>query len=172
MILNQYASVTDLRGNVLWVTFGDPGARDNFNKAAGEEHLAQAIQAELGANLQVRARLESEPIPDTGTAIISLAKPVDSGSSPDSGSGPGSDSGSDLQPRTGSRPDPRPASKPAPAPAQSKRQQSIPPVEEDDVPSDDDEVVENPDDQAAELVMELFDAELVKEEQTKPRGRK
>ena len=187
MILNQYASVTELRGTVLWVTFSDPGARDNFNKAAGEEHLAQAIQAELGANLQVRARLESEPIPDAGTAIISLARPVESGSKP--GVGPDSDSspipdpgsrsdssgaGSDLA--AGSLPRTSPASRSAPAPAQSRRKQSIPPVEkvdeDDDQPSDDDEVVENPDDQAAELVMELFDAELVKEEQTKPRGRK
>jgi len=181
MILNQYASVTELRGNVLWVTFSDAGARDNFNKASGEEHVASAIQAELGANFQVRARLESEPIPDAGTAIISLAKPVESASGPSARSGgqaptgdsggraPTNDPGPERSADAGSDPRPAPtprAKKPAPQPVED------PPEDDEDRPSDDDEVVENPADQAAELVMELFDAELVKEEQTKPRGRK
>ena len=162
MILNQYASVTELRGTVLWVTFSDPGARDNFNKASGEEHLAQAIQAELGAKFQVRARLESEPIPDAGTAIISLAKPVSSAGQPPENSSP--------IPRAPKDPGPLPA---RPQPMGDPEDGDDEDDEDDeDMPSDDDEVVENPDDQAAELVMELFDAELVKEEQTKPRGRK
>jgi len=168
MILNQYASVTDLRGDVLWVTFGDAGARDNFNKSAGEEHLAQAIQAELGANLHVRARLESEPIPADGTAILSLAKPA-------AASGPGV-----TPPTPKSAPPGRsgsgsasPGSSPKSAsPRGSSVSDPVPDDLAEDAPSDEDEVVENPDDEAAELVMELFDAELVKEEQTKPRGRK
>ena len=53
--------------------------------------------------------------------------------------------------------------RPAPAPAQ---------VEEEDLPSDDDEIVETTGNEAEELVLELFDAELIKEEDTRPPSRR
>jgi len=275
MILNQYATVTDLKGDVLWVTFSDPGARDNFNHAAGEEHLAQAIQSELGTDLHVRARLESEPIPADGTAILSLAKsgpatpehggeaqnqsrppripspgqsdgvrPERSGQVSPASSGaadqpsseaplrrvlpgepepeepglpdvaeisrddhPGVDDRQEIvqdssaessahrQPplresgngasaiepigeagkkhaesKTGAAHSAGAHSKEsAPAVPQPKPPRSaVVPPEEPDAPSEDDIVVENAADQAEELVMELFEAELVKEEPTKP----
>jgi len=275
MILNQYATVTDLRGEVLWVTFSDPGARDNFNHAAGEEHLAQAIQAELGTDVHVRARLESEPIPADGTAILSLAKsgpatpehggevqnqprppripspgqsdgvrqehsgqvsPASSGAADQPSSEvplrrvrldepepeepgppdvagmsrddhPGVDDAQELvqdssaessahhQPSlrepdngdssiesvgetgkehaetTAGADDPagvhRKESAP-PVPQPRPQSNAVAPPEEPDAPSEDDIVVENAADQAEELVMELFEAELVKEEPTKP----
>ncbi|MDR2931131.1 MAG: DNA polymerase III subunit gamma and tau [Propionibacteriaceae bacterium] len=76
MILTQYATVTQLNNTALWLTFSDAGARDNFNRAGGEDHVAQAILSELGATVLVRARLENEPIPADGrTAILSVAAP-------------------------------------------------------------------------------------------------
>jgi DNA polymerase-3 subunit gamma/tau len=189
MILNQYATDTALSGTALWVTFRDGGARENFNRSGGEEHLAKAIQDELGVTLLVRGRLDSEPIPADGrTAILSLAKspaePADQTSS---------------VPKPPSVPSPEPpslASVPAENPAPSKPARANPgrearaganpgsaktaekptpakaPDPEPDAPSEDDLIIDNPADLAADLVMELFDAELVKEEQTKPRTRK
>ena len=78
MILNQYASVTELVGPILWLTFSDPAARDNFAHRDGEAAVAAALKTEMGVDLVVRARLESEPIPSGGrTAILSLARPVE-----------------------------------------------------------------------------------------------
>lgn len=74
MILNQYASITELVGSTLWLTFSDAAARDNFAHRNGEESVAEAIRAELQAEVTVRARLATEPIPPAGrTAILSLA---------------------------------------------------------------------------------------------------
>ena len=176
MILNQYANLTDLRGTVLWVTFSEAGARDNFNRSSGEEYLAQAIQAELGVDLHVRARLESEPIPADGTAILSLAKPVPE---PNPRSAPRATepgrgaamSGHSAEPHDSAAPEPQAVPNPGSDQARGKpkpRPKKQPPIAEDDAPSEDDPVVENPADQAAELVMELFGAELVDEEKTKP----
>jgi len=231
MILNQYAEVTELRNDVLWLTFKDAGARDNFNKASGEDYVAQAVHAELSMKVLVRARLESEPIPNDGTAILSLAKPVPHGAVPvpqhesrpsptlssvasSASSAAGledtepllagtSDEKSMLaSPVVDEAPAPAPEPEPAqaedpvldiveaadlgpivaevaeeksapPVPSRGRKRASTPPKDpEPDAPSEDDEVVENPADQAEELVMELFDAELVGEETTKPSRRK
>jgi len=157
MILNQYASVTELRGKALWVTFKDSGARDNFNRSAGEEYLEQAIMNELGVRVQVRARIESEPIPADGTAILSLAKPplAETPAPPDQpvldSAGP-----SDTSERTD-------------VPPENDEPRVVP---EPDPPSEQDDIIDNPANQAEELVIELFDAELVKEEPTKPSPRR
>ena len=237
MILNQYATVTELSGApgqayALWLTFKDPGSRDNFNQSGGEEVVAQAVQAELGVTVAVRARLESEPIPPAGrTAILSLAKPAGTPAAPAHPSPPahsaparttaeplfeattetdppeseptmrseGDISGTldvpdaphhqvsqDDSPRVDSQTpeatdvpptDPpevtptEPSPKP-PAPPRKRPAKPAPPSVLDDEPDPEaDDIVEAPDDQAQELVMELFAAELVKEEQTKPRPR-
>jgi hypothetical protein len=170
MILNQYAADQELRGTVLWVTFSDPGARDNFNRSDGEDHLARAVQAEVGLAVRVRARLADEPLPaEGGTAILGLAKPriAEAGAPP---APPGA-------PHPGGPPDgpaPTPAG-PAPGsgPVLSAGHSAAPavPVGADpaaDEPQDDDLVVDGGADQAEELVLELFAAELVSEEQTRP----
>jgi len=302
--LRNYMSDGDMRGNVLWLTFRDPLNRDNFNKNNGEDLVAQAILAELGATVLVRARLESEPIPNDGTAILSLARPPSGGAArtpgagqpgpghvagyvpghapldapdpgdwdspggaapaqsgptatrpaeggyatqdaqgaypiqgtqaaqaiqgaqgtqgahttqgardaqdtqgapaPADGAGRADQSGSGRpqqvsahQPGADSRSSdtatPSATSSPAQSPTAStpgaatrtapgaqaratakarSTKHAAEPAPEMDAPSEDDVVVENPADQAAELVMELFDAELVSEEQTKPPSRK
>ena len=275
MILNQYATVTELSGTApgqafaLWLTFKDPGSRDNFNQSGGEDVVAQAVQAELGVTVAVRARLESEPIPPAGrTAILSLAKPASTPPAPappapahpspahsaparttteplfgattqeptqplteqpthwsppeqpppppstpvppsseadPSESEPTMRSEGDISgtldvpdaphhhqvsqddsPRvvsqtpeatdvpstdppeiTPTEPSPKPPAQPRKRPAKP----APPPVLDDEPDPEADDIVEAPDDQALELVMELFDAELVKEEQTKPRPR-
>ncbi|MDR0488830.1 MAG: DNA polymerase III subunit gamma and tau [Propionibacteriaceae bacterium] len=139
MILNQYTKDLEIRERVLWVTFTDAGPRDNFNRSGGDDCLAQAISTEMGATIQIRARLESEAIPDEGTAILSLAT-----------------SSEGVQPMAGS-------GHKAPALAVVPN----PPDASGDAPSDDDDIVENPIDEASELVIEMFDAELVSEESRK-----
>ena len=209
MILNQYASVTELNQTTLWVTFKDPGSRENFTRSGGEEQLAQAILAETGATVQVRARLDSEPIPADGrTAILSLAKPAAQPDQPAPAvpeSSPPVAAPADEGPDDGPRPDAyakpaTPASTPDPAPdaMNSASEQAVPllepqppktrqppkttparkagpkpkPQPEPDLPSEDDDVVEDAADKAEELVMELFSAELIKEETTKSAPRK
>ena len=183
MLLNQFASLTELNQSTLWVTFSDKAPREAFNRKDGEDLLAAAIKAELGASVLVRARLESEPIPPDGrTAILSLATPPVSKSPPPPAVPPTPRdlSESDLLAPANPvlPPDPVVPADPVvpvePAPAQGvkpppKRRAKKPdPV---DAPSEDDIVVDDPIDEAAELVMELFDAELVKEEPTKPAPR-
>jgi len=203
MILNQYATVTELRGTVLWLTFRDSGSRDNFNRSGGEEQVAQAFFGELGVTLAVRARLESEPIPPEGqTAILSLAKPVaevrpstpdEPSAVPDLAVVPSAKTPKETsaaEPAEAEADEPaveppaEPVLEPAPAPGPAKprtrrtaEKPTPPPVEvppaedptddEPDVPSADDVIVENPADQAEELMIELFDAELVSQEETK-----
>jgi DNA polymerase-3 subunit gamma/tau len=63
MTLSQFAQVTDLIGHVLWLTFAEPGARDNFGRSGGEETLRAVIVDLLGANLVIRGRIETDPPP-------------------------------------------------------------------------------------------------------------
>jgi DNA polymerase-3 subunit gamma/tau len=58
----QQAQVTELSGNVLWLTFSQPGARAGF-AGRGEEDVHQVIVDLLGADLVVRARAEDDPAP-------------------------------------------------------------------------------------------------------------
>ena len=167
-ILNQHVKDVELRNTVLWVTFSDGGPRDHFNRSDVELHLAQAVTAEVGATLQIRARLESEPIPAEGTAILSLAKPPEPVVEPKVEERVPTPVPTETPPETPSETPvdeetPQPPAKPKPRPR--KRPDPEP---EPDSPSEDDEIVENPADEAAELVMELFDAELVAEETTQP----
>lgn len=208
MILNQYATVTELRGDALWLTFSDPGARDTFNHANGEDQVAQALVAELGATLTVRARLESEPIPADGkTSILSVApSPSPASARSPRPSQPGGVGPDQTSSGTGGRqrspisrvPTPGPDRSNAPMPpapehleasegvkptadvrssalarpdstvseAVGPAEPDLPLSDEPDLPAPDDIIVENPGDEAEDLVMELFGAELVKEETT------
>ncbi|MCL1907473.1 MAG: DNA polymerase III subunit gamma and tau [Propionibacteriaceae bacterium] len=165
-LLNQHVVETELRGDVLWVTFSEAGPRDHFNRSNGEELLSQAVTAHMNHSVKIRARLNSEPIPSEGTAILSLAP---SASQPKtSRESPAETPGHSPQPT------PEPT-----APVESATTPTVTPTMADEdepasegLSSEDDEIVDNPEDVAAELVKELFDAELISEVKTKPAPRK
>ncbi|MCL1923546.1 MAG: DNA polymerase III subunit gamma and tau [Propionibacteriaceae bacterium] len=177
-LLNQHVTDTELRGDVLWVTFSESGPRDHFNRSNGEELLSQAIATTMGHTVAIRARLGSEPIPSEGTAILSLATPASSSATtPAAPTPPPPVATSSVAPpkgatlksvqRTGEssiRTEASSAAESSPTPTEQ-------PTSEDET-SEFDDIVENVEDEVSELVMELFDAELVSEEKTKPSSRK
>ncbi|MDR1450695.1 MAG: hypothetical protein LBI84_10970 [Propionibacteriaceae bacterium] len=91
MTLSQFAQVTELLGSVLWLTFSEPGARDNFSRSGGEESLRAVIADLLGVNLVIRGRIETDPPPraeGVRAAMAAAGLPADPPGLTASGEGP------------------------------------------------------------------------------------
>lgn len=194
MVLSQFATVTELRDKTLWLTFSDSGPRDGFKGKNGEDLVSQVISEHVGAKIAVRARLESEPIPDKGgTAILFPVKesgreptpvptqepslPFESSSASQASTTAPTAGGSASHTLETSPTPSRGPSQPTPAPRFAPRSapEPIPTPEPDSEPDAepdiDNDIVLEGSSQAEELVEEIFEAEFVKEEKTKPRTR-
>jgi DNA polymerase-3 subunit gamma/tau len=199
MTLSQFAQVTDVIGRVLWLTFSEAGARDNFGRSGGEESLRGVIADLLGVELVIRGRTDSDPPPRAEVALTPVggfdARPSTEARSPASGTdreGVGGADWSGVEP-AGARPEPsgrrlrvvadaadgadssgqadegRP---PDEAAFDGQGDGSIEPVFSDGAAPDDIILPPQAAGQAAEdLVMEVFGAELVKSEEGPPRLR-
>ncbi|MDR0959010.1 MAG: DNA polymerase III subunit gamma and tau [Propionibacteriaceae bacterium] len=136
MILTQFAQVTEVTGGEVWLTFADPGSRENFNRSGGEETVRDAITAAFGAKLAVRARIESEPIPGSGFSGAPASSRANTATSTSVSSQAGKQTGA-LAASSSFTPDDEVPSSPAPIPTSVPPQaaSSIPPSEPSAGPS-------------------------------------
>jgi DNA polymerase-3 subunit gamma/tau len=176
MLLTQFAQVTDVLGKVLWLEFRDGGSRDGFMKQ-GAQDLQEAIAEQLGADMLVRARVESDP-PPTAEGVLSVvaSRPpaAPAGAAGPAGpaargpAGPGRDRAQSpalaavKTPVSGTSAARRSPSSPALSPASAAKPAE--PIPDDVAPDDKVVPLKEQAKEAEALIVATFGAELVREE--------